>query len=232
MKYTGEFVAGLVSDRLAGMSYKIIAERHHVSVPKLRHLLTKAVTDGLASANDLRYEPLPPKPAPDPSSDARWVEDVLTKIKIADSGCWIWQGRTATWGYGVYGYNGHDRMVHRQLYQIMNRVKLDRWQLIMHTCDCRLCCNPLHLRMGTPADNVLDAAEKGRHHNARKTHCKRGHEFTPENTELRVTPKSTLRVCKACQELRQSSPEYLEQHREYQRRKRALRKQEEQSGDQ
>jgi len=34
--------------------------------------------------------------------------------------------------------------------------------------------------------------------NASKTHCKNGHEFTPENTEVRVTSKGTTRRCKVC----------------------------------
>lgn len=35
--------------------------------------------------------------------------------------------------------------------------------VIRHTCDNRLCCNPLHLVSGSQYDNVKDAMEKGRH---------------------------------------------------------------------
>lgn len=50
-----------------------------------------------------------------------------------------------------------------------------------HTCRNRNCINDTHLEVVTHKVNVL----RGVGHtavNARKTHCKRGHEFTPENT--------------------------------------------------
>ena len=39
-----------------------------------------------------------------------------------------------------------------------------------------------NLRWGTRSENILDQVRHGRHNNARKTHCKRGHAFVPENT--------------------------------------------------
>src|ERR1700749_3884577 len=49
--------------------------------------------------------------------------------------------------------------------------------------------------------NVWKAAPRRKWFNATKTHCKRGHEFTPENTYLKSTkagPK-TYRQCRTCQ---------------------------------
>lgn len=34
--------------------------------------------------------------------------------------------------------------------------------VVRHTCDCRRCCNPSHLLLGTQADNVRDAVERRR----------------------------------------------------------------------
>lgn len=39
-----------------------------------------------------------------------------------------------------------------------------------------------NLQYGTNSENVLDSVRHGRHHLAKLTHCKRGHEFTEENT--------------------------------------------------
>lgn len=53
-----------------------------------------------------------------------------------------------------------------------------------------------NLRWGTPAENKLDSVRNGRHHHARKTHCKRGHEFTPENTLPQLGNRG--RLCRTC----------------------------------
>lgn len=57
-----------------------------------------------------------------------------------------------------------------------------------------------NLRWGTLSENTLDKVRNGRHNNARKTHCKWGHEFTPEN----IKPQSSGdgRDCKTCDNAR------------------------------
>ena len=51
-----------------------------------------------------------------------------------------------------------------------------------------------NLRYGTRAENMADRNEHGTNTWAQRTHCKNGHEYTPENT--RVT--ATRRWCRAC----------------------------------
>ena len=52
-----------------------------------------------------------------------------------------------------------------------------------------------NLAWGTRLENMRDMRRHGTHHNAQKTHCKNGHEFTPENT----APKGNgARRCRAC----------------------------------
>lgn len=53
-----------------------------------------------------------------------------------------------------------------------------------------------NLRYGTVSENQRDAVTHGTHAQASKTHCLRGHEFTPENTYH--SPTSTQRWCRAC----------------------------------
>lgn len=66
-----------------------------------------------------------------------------------------------------------------------------------------------NLRYGTWAENNQDRVKHGRDANARKTHCPKNHEYTPENT---YRAKDGRRQCRTCNR---------DRAREYQRRKRA-----------
>lgn len=57
-----------------------------------------------------------------------------------------------------------------------------------------------NLRWGTASDNMQDALRQGVNARARRTHCLRGHEFTPENTTYRKD-RPTSRECRKCQTL-------------------------------
>lgn len=53
-----------------------------------------------------------------------------------------------------------------------------------------------NLEYGTPSDNAHDKKRHGTDHNANKTHCPHGHEYTPENTY--INPTSGGRQCRTC----------------------------------
>lgn len=59
-----------------------------------------------------------------------------------------------------------------------------------------------NLVWGTHSENAVDQVNHGTHRNTRKTHCKRGHEFTPENTYSRDGYKRTCLPCKRIMENR------------------------------
>lgn len=112
-------------------------------------------------------------------------------------GCWVWAGQVDRNGYGVLQIRSRaSRMVraHRYAYELAHGP-IEPDLFICHRCDNPPCVNPAHLFAGSASDNNYDASRKGRHPQGRKTHCKRGHEFTPENTYIK---KHGWRQCRAC----------------------------------
>ena len=139
---------------------------------------------------------------PDEAYKKRWLERVLSKCNRTDSGCLVWTGFIhPTGGYGQTTHRDHGNgHVHRLMYETVHGVTLDRWELVCHSCDNRLCCEIKHLWIGTPKENQLDMSLKGRAGYQSSTHCKRGHEFTSENTYR--APSTGRRGCKLCQRRR------------------------------
>jgi hypothetical protein len=71
--------------------------------------------------------------------------------------------------------------------------------MICHACNNPPCINPNHLYAGTGKDNAQQAVADCRLAPQQKTHCIKGHEFTEENTFLRVRKgRGTTRVCREC----------------------------------
>jgi hypothetical protein len=137
---------------------------------------------------------------PDDEYNRRWLERVLANCKRTESGCLIWKGWKNHRGYGWTTYRSVNGPVHRHLFQVVTGIKLTRWEFACHKCDVRDCCEIEHLFKGTPKENQQDMSRKGRAGLQQATHCKHGHEFTPENT---LRPPSTgRRSCRLCSRLR------------------------------
>ena len=83
--------------------------------------------------------------------------------------CWYWTGSIDSHGYGRFSVAGMSRHAHPVIYEIHTGASANG-MLVCHTCDERRCCNPAHLYLGTPADNMRDMVARGR--DRRRTQAK------------------------------------------------------------
>jgi len=81
--------------------------------------------------------------------------------KDADTMCWIWKGHKNKNGYGSIKAFGKMVSVHRLSYELHKGPIKDGME-ILHSCDVALCINPDHLRQGTHAENMTEAAKRNR----------------------------------------------------------------------
>lgn len=132
-------------------------------------------------------------------------EKIIARVQRGPDECWIWDGwcdpRT---GYGQVGLDGRTWAFHRLMYTIF-KGDIPKGMKVLHACDRPPCGNPAHLRLGSQQDNLEDMRQKGRHWRAKANTCRRGHEYTPENT--RYYPSApTRRNCLTCSKLRGKLP--------------------------
>ena len=112
------------------------------------------------------------------------------------NGCLEWDRARHADGYGHFYLDGRIQLAHRAAWIIANGPIPDDMN-VCHRCDNPPCIDPAHLFLGTQSDNVADMVAKGRHMNNRRTHCKRGHEFTEENTRIDDRGNRNCRTCTA-----------------------------------
>ena len=121
------------------------------------------------------------------------------KVRKTDT-CWLWTASVNRDGYGWFG-NG-ERVIYAHTYLVGVAPKGMNWD---HLCRVRNCVRPDHLELVSMKENILRGVGAPAR-NARKTHCVRGHEFTPGNTYV----LQGRRTCRTCQRVRRT--EYEKRH--------------------
>lgn len=111
-----------------------------------------------------------------------------------NTGCWFWLGNHSPNGYAMFASTkGRLAGAHRFSY-LIHKGEIPAGLEIDHMCNMKGCVNPDHLRAVTSRVNQLRTNSVVAQ-NARKTHCKHGHEFSVENT---VVHSGGGRECWTC----------------------------------
>lgn len=125
------------------------------------------------------------------SSDLRRL---VAKIVLdKESGCFLWTASLDKHGYGQFRFRGTTFRAHRAAYillkgEILGGLDLD------HLCRNPRCVNPEHLE---PVAHIVNVRRgNAGQFWAQKTHCPRGHEYTPENIIRHC--QSGARICRTC----------------------------------
>lgn len=94
----------------------------------------------------------------------------LAKVAPHPYGCWDWTGSRQKNGYGRLGIGSRGqgvRVAHRVAWEIFHGA-VPPGMKVCHRCDRPSCVNPVHLFLGTQADNLADMRAKGRQARGRK----------------------------------------------------------------
>lgn len=128
--------------------------------------------------------------------EGQTVEEKLLLNSRIDGQCWRWTRSHNPKGYGKLRVDRKVRHVHRFAYEIWVGP-IPTWLEIDHRCRVRDCINPSHLEAVTHAEN-LRRGDTIPAINSRKTHCLRGHEFTPANIMWQTQNGRKGRHCRRC----------------------------------
>lgn len=146
---------------------------------------------------------MPNKFKPIPALSEARIAVFWSRVQVgAADACWLWCGKVTARGYGSYS----NFAAHRIAYTIACGPIPDGLELD-HLCRTPLCVNPHHLEPVSGAENIRRGYSPTAI-NARKTHCPKGHPYTPETLR---NDKRGYRGCEICR--REWNAAYLRKRR-------------------
>jgi len=113
-----------------------------------------------------------------------WVRLFHCVAVEPDTGCWLKPANTRQ-GYAQIMVAGKRIPAHRITYTWLNGPPPTDLE-IDHLCKVRNCINPSHLEAVTHAENMR---------RTRLTHCRKGHELTPDNVYPKSGARGQRRTC-------------------------------------
>lgn len=128
-----------------------------------------------------------------PSNKGTAAERFWARVFPSRGGCWLWLGYRIN-GYAKMRVGGKNSQASRFVYELFHGP-IPPGHQVDHLCRNRNCVNPWHLEAVTPAENNRRSLSPSAL-NIGKTHCKHGHEFTPENTIPKANGGRNCRQCR------------------------------------
>lgn len=126
------------------------------------------------------------------------VARFMSKVEQPAHGhaCWFWIGSFSSGNRAAFWLGKNNVMASRVSWEIANRRQFPAGLFACHGCDNPQCVNPDHIRADTQSSNIRESRDKGRSTQGikKQTHCKRGHELTPENSRRH----RKWRLCAQC----------------------------------
>lgn len=88
-------------------------------------------------------------------------EDVLKRFYVDADGCHIFTGIIHSRGYGVVSQKSKTYSAHRFFYE-KHKGSIPDGMYVRHLCHKKSCVNPVHLEIGTQAQNMEDMVRANR----------------------------------------------------------------------
>jgi uncharacterized protein (DUF433 family) len=101
-----------------------------------------------------------------PASPRSLAERFWSKVdKAGEDECWLWTASLNHYGYGqiqMLGPLGWRPTQASRVAYTLTHGPIPEGGWVLHSCDTPACCNPAHLRLGTPKENSQDMVNRGR----------------------------------------------------------------------